>query len=116
MQLEEVDANSLDKTMTVVVFTYSMRKTNIIAQVWEKNNTHTELETFLEGQTKAEEMRKKVQTMGKDENKTAVTVKTEPFAAITRKRKFSISGKSKTFNERKCRRCGEKYFDGHNND
>ena len=102
--------------MAVAAFTYSMRKTNIISQVSEKNKTHTELEAFIEGQTEAKEMGKKVQTMGKGENKTTATVKTEPVAYITRKRKFNKSGKNKTFSDRNCGRCGEGQFDGHNND
>ncbi len=115
-KLEEVEANNLDKVMAVAAFTHSMRKSHLIAQIWEKNKTHAELEIFIDGQTKAEEMRKKVQHLGKDEGKSQVTVKTEPVAAITRKRKFSKSGKNKKAIEKKCRRCGEKYYDGHNSE
>ena len=115
-KLEEVEAENMDKTMAVAAFTYSMRKSNIIAQVWEKNKTHAELETFIDGQTKAEEMRKKAQIMGKEETKTSITVKSEPAAAISRKRKYSKSGKHKANQEKKCRRCGDKYFDGHNSE
>ena len=35
-KLEEVEADSLDKTMAVAAFTFSVRKSNIIAQIWEK--------------------------------------------------------------------------------
>ena len=83
-KLEDIDASKLDDSMAVAVFTYSMRKSPLIAQVWEKNKTHNELEKFIDGQTKAEEMKKKSQAMNKGEEKVTVPVKTEPVAAVSR--------------------------------
>ena len=53
--------------MAVAAFTYSMRNHNLIAQVWGKNKTTQELETIIDGQTKTEEIKKKIQAMNKEE-------------------------------------------------
>ena len=115
-KLEEVKAEDLDKTVAVAASTYSMRKNNIIAQIWEKNKTHAELETLIYGQTKADQMKKKVQVIEKEESKTMTAIKSEPVGAVSRKRRFSKSRKHKNPTVRKCRRSGEKNFQGHNSE
>ena len=70
-----------------------MRNHSLIVQIWEKNKTVQELETFIDSQTKAEKLKKKIQAMNKEENKSSAKIKTEPVAAVTRQRKFSQSKK-----------------------
>ncbi len=104
----------MDKTIAVAAFTYSMRNHGLITQIWEKNKTSKDLEDFIDRQTKAEEMKKKIQAMNKDDNTGPVKIKSEPIAAVSRKRRFSKTNRKETRPDKKCRRCGEKYVDGHN--